>query len=251
MRVLLAASALLLVTVTCGAQSASPPPSAPAAAEPAAPAPVEPQPSEPAAPVPPTAAEAPEAEPASTTLLQPTPAFPLGEFYPAESERPSDGDADLLLLVGSPVIATGEPLLLERQRLDLAAQAVADVAIELWQADAQGNYLGGDDTSSERDPYFQSYGQATSDSAGSWSSRTLVPGPHDGQPRQLHVRVTLDERELLVTRLFFAGDPALDAGAAADLGEDLNAVVIAPEPFTDEVGFALQRASHILIVDAA
>ena len=57
-----------------------------------------------------------------------------------------------------------------------------------------------------------------------------------------------DGDELLVTQLFFAGDAALDGSAIGN--ENVEALLLTLEPYTDEAGFALQRASHILIVDA-
>jgi len=61
------------------------------------------------------------------------------------------------------------------------------------------------------------------------------------------VRVTRDREELLLTRHFFAGDAALDRGATAS--GDVEPLLLALEPHTDEVGFALQYASRILRVD--
>lgn len=252
MRALIAAAAILLVLTSCSTQ-----PSEPASAvdpdpvsDGATAAGADPsgQPTSPSAPDPPSPTPPP---PPSADILAPTPAVPEAPFYPDESERPSDRDNDLLLLSGSPVIASGDPLAIEGQLLDLTAAPVTGATIELWQSDAAGVYLHPDDPSAaERDSYFQSYGETSTDLDGVWRFRTIVPGPHDGEPRQLHVKVTLAGRELLTTRLYFAEDPALASDPTAlELEDGLVALTLVPEPDVDEVGFALQAVTHNLIVD--
>lgn len=246
MRALLVAAALLLVLTACGTDSSepdpvtepAPPAETPAAAPPEADDPPdEPQPAAP-----------PEPEP---TLLRPTPELPEGPYYPSAEQRPSDRDADLLLLSGSPAIASGDPLQLDGQLLDVDGEPVAGALIELWQTDVQGIYLHPDDLrASQRDPYFQSFGETESDQEGRWGFRTIVPAPYDDRPRHLHVKVWLDGAELLTSQIFFASDLALDADqTVAEIGDQIEAVTISPEPGTDAAGLEIQTATHIIVVD--
>ena len=260
MRSLLAAATLVLMLTACGTDSGEPAPTS----EPAEPASAAPAAQEPAAsPGPaaddtlesgqesPSPAASPSAPEAASDLLEATPALPEGPYYPSEQDRPSDRDADLLLLTGSPVIASGEPLQLDGKLLDVDGSPVPGATIELWQTDAQGIYMHPEDPRvGARDAYFQSYGQSATGDDGSWGFRTIVPTPYEERPRHLHVKVLVDGNELLTTQIFFAGDAELATDQiAAELGDDLLAVTVAPEPGMDEVGFPIQMASHTLVVD--
>ena len=257
MRALLAATAILSVLAACsgGSDDAATEPR-PAASPPAEPS-GEVEPPLASGIDPPQSSDAGRetvAEEPSTPepqLLRPTPELPEGPYYPRERQRPSDRDSDLLLLSGSPAIASGEPLELEGQLVDVEGEPIAGALVELWQTDAQGIYLHGDDPrAAARDPYFQSYGQSESDADGRWQFRTITPAPYEGRPRHLHLKVTRAGTDLLTTQLFFANDAALASDSiSADLGEDLAAVTIAPEPATDEAGLAVQRATSTLVVE--
>lgn len=55
------------------------------------------------------------------------------------------------------------------------------------------------------DPAFQGFGQVAVGMDGRY--RTLMPAPYTGRTPHIHVKVTLDHKELLTTQLYVAGDP--------------------------------------------
>lgn len=260
MRHLIALVASLVMIAGCGANAtgdadvAAPADSTPlAATQPAEPPAAMPSPaSTPREPEDITAGEADDTTaPSESPQLSSTPALPEGDYYPPEQERPSDRDADLLLLSGSPAIATGNPIVLEGQLLDMEGSPVEGASIEIWQADSQGIYLHPEDPrTNARDPYFQSYGTATTDTGGRWTFRTVAPAPSDDRARHIHVKVRRNDRELLTTQIFFAGDPNLaDDPLLAELDEDLAALLIRPAPGTDADNRPVSLARHTLVVD--
>ena len=177
--------------------------------------------------------------------------MPEGPYYPAELDRPSDRDSNLLLLSGSPVVATGEPVLLRGQLLDVDGSAISGAVIEIWQADSQGIYLHPDDPRTDaRDPYFQSFGEVTTDASGTWTFRTIRPAVHEDRPQHIHLKVHHGQREVLTTQIFFAGDPRIDQDPLlAELDRDLASVVVSAEPGTDDEGQQISEARHTLVVD--
>jgi len=112
---------------------------------------------------------------------------------------------------GRPMPA-GESIDIIGRVLDGAGEIVSDALIEIWQADAEGQYGGG----------FLGFGRAPTDEAGVFHVRTIRPGPVPGPGNRLqapHIAVGILGRGLLkrlVTRLYFAdspqneGDPILD-----------------------------------------
>jgi len=69
------------------------------------------------------------------------------------------------------VITSGQPLRLEDQLLDTDGDPLTGAEIEPWQADTGGVYLDATGPGGEkRDPYFQSYGAATSGDDGTSAS---------------------------------------------------------------------------------
>lgn len=137
-----------------------------------------------------------------------TPAQTLGPFYPRNAaERPGETDADLLKVDGDRVLTRGVPIFLTGRVLD-ARGAVPGAAIELWQCDANAVYhhpAGG--AESQRDPNFQGYGVAQTDSDGSFRFRTIKPVAYPGRTPHIHVRVQANDGRVLATQLYLPGDP--------------------------------------------
>lgn len=109
----------------------------------------------------------------------------------------------------------GERIRIEGRVLDGDGAPVPDAMIEIWQADAHGHYNHPADTGtalSDRD--FTGFGRAGTGEDGSYWFETIKPGPvpFDAQQWQApHIVVTVFARGLLnhlVTRLYFAGEPA-------------------------------------------
>ena len=90
-----------------------------------------------------------------------------------------------------------------------------DSLIEIWQADAEGRYPHPEDPrGGAADPAFGGFGRLETDEDGRCVFETIRPGrvvEPDGRAQAPHVNVAVFARGLqkqLVTRLYFAGDPA-------------------------------------------
>lgn len=101
----------------------------------------------------------------------------------------------------------GEPLLITGRVYDHGcAAAIANTQIEVWQADDKGKY---------RDLNHKTPLRATllSDCSGKFSFTTILPGAYldvgGYRPRHIHFRVTTPSKTILITQLYFAGDPYL------------------------------------------
>ena len=121
---------------------------------------------------------------------------------------------------GPDVVADGTPgaIWLRGLLLDGAGEPVTDALVETWQADPDGRFDHPDDP---RGPVaragFRGFGRCPTDAAGAWAVRTLKPGPlpdGEGGLQAPHVDVSVFARGLtqrLVTRLYFADEPAANA----------------------------------------
>jgi protocatechuate 3,4-dioxygenase alpha subunit len=121
--------------------------------------------------------------------------------------------------------AAGERLVIEGRVLDGDGAAVSDAMIEIWQANAAGRYDHPDDQRQDHplDANFHGFGRVATGPDGSFSFRTIKPGPVPGIGNSMqapHVNVSIFARGLLkrlVTRIYFPGelmndsDPLLSA----------------------------------------
>ena len=113
---------------------------------------------------------------------------------------------------GGPMPA-GEPIDIIGRVLDGAGEIVSDALIEIWQADAEGQYGGA----------FAGFGRAPTDEAGTFHFRTIRPGPVAGPGNRLqapHIAVGVLGRGLLkrlVTRLYFSDSPQNESDPILDL----------------------------------
>ena len=115
----------------------------------------------------------------------------------------------------------GERITIEGRVYDGNGASVTDALVELWQADAQGNYAGADQPGAPSG--FRGFGRAPTDATGHFRFSTIMPGPVPGAGDAMqapHIAVTLFARGLLkhlVTRIYFpdgaghAGDALLNA----------------------------------------
>jgi protocatechuate 3,4-dioxygenase alpha subunit len=93
---------------------------------------------------------------------------------------------------------------------DSEGQPVDDALIEIWQADGRGNYPSPD----RRAEGFRGFGRLPTLEGGSCTFETIKPGRVRGPDNSLqapHLILLLFARGLLnhlVTRVYFAGDPA-------------------------------------------
>ena len=114
-----------------------------------------------------------------------------------------------LTVAGAEEIATadarGRRITVEGQVLDGAGQPVPDALLEIWQADAEGQYRSG--------PGFSGFGRSSTDDGGRFAFATIVPGRVPGPDglQAPHLLVSVLARGLqtrLVTRIYFADEPS-------------------------------------------
>ena len=160
--------------------------------------------------------------------LSPTASQTVGPFFHfALADQAAVGD------IADPA-TPGERITLRVSVLDGDGMPVPDALIELYQADSEGRYPSRD----RRTPSFAGFGRLATDRDGVSVFRTIRPGRvPDGRGglQAPHINVCVLGRGLLghlFTRLYFAGDPALDQ-----------------DPILNEV--SPQRRSTLLAVPAA
>jgi protocatechuate 3,4-dioxygenase alpha subunit len=124
---------------------------------------------------------------------------------------------------------SGERIAIEGRVYDGNGAPVTDALVELWQADAGGNYASAEQAQSVESG-FRGFGRTPTDSIGHFRFSTILPGrvPGPGDTMQApHIAVTVFARGLLkhlVTRIYFpdaAGndeDPLLKAVPAERRG---------------------------------
>ncbi len=133
--------------------------------------------------------------------------------------------------------AIGEPCLVRGRVLGLGGEPVADAVIEVWQADARGNY----DVQYPGLERHQARGVLRSGPDGRFHFRSVLaesyPIPDDGpvgqllratarhpwRPAHLHFMIVADGYQRLVTHVFRSGDPYLDSDAVFGVRESLVA----------------------------
>lgn len=139
----------------------------------------------------------------SVTLL-PAPAFAQGSasaktctLTPAETEGP-------YYTAGSPSkpnlaadVKTGTPLTVTGQVLNQNCQPLKNATIEIWQANAEGQY------DNQR---YTLRGKVNTDAQGKYTFTTVVPGQYPGRTPHIHIKVTPAGGQTLTTQLYFPGN---------------------------------------------
>jgi protocatechuate 3,4-dioxygenase beta subunit len=83
--------------------------------------------------------------------------------------------------------------------LDARCKPIANARVDVWQADAQGQY----DNSG-----YALRGYTMTDAQGRYTVETVVPGLYPGRTRHIHVKVTPPGGATLTTQLYFPGEAA-------------------------------------------
>jgi len=92
----------------------------------------------------------------------------------------------------------GEPLEVSGFVLDRSCRPVTRALIDVWQADAGGEYdLKG----------FRLRGHLFTDGNGRFALRTILPGIYTGRTRHIHVKVQAPNRPVLTTQIYFPDEP--------------------------------------------
>jgi protocatechuate 3,4-dioxygenase alpha subunit len=115
----------------------------------------------------------------------------------------------------APQGVSGERVSIEGRVLDGDGRAVNDAALEIWQANSDGEYAGPQDARVQgTQARFRGFGRSLTDEFGKFGFRTIRPGrvPAPGGMLQApHLVVTIFMRGLLkqlLTRMYFPDDPA-------------------------------------------
>lgn len=114
--------------------------------------------------------------------------------------------------------AQGPRIIVHGRVLDERGLAVPGVLIEFWQANAAGRYRHKKDGYlAPLDPNFGGFGRTISAPDGSYSLRTIKPGPYpwpnginDWRPSHIHFSVFGSGfAQRLITQMYFEGDPLI------------------------------------------
>ena len=146
-----------------------------------------------------SSAAAPGTTAGTSTSLAPTPscgadtqltsAETEGPYFKRNSPEKSDLAAD---------VSKGTRLVVTGAVLTSSCQGVRRALLDVWQADADGQY----DNSGNR-----LRGHLFSDDSGRYRFVTVVPGLYPGRTRHIHVKVQAPNGPVLTTQLYFPGEP--------------------------------------------
>ena len=141
----------------------------------------------------------------------------------------------------------GEQLLMTGRVLSADGSPVTGAILDVWHADVQGLYSGFSDL-----PEGILRGKVPTDEQGRFELRTIMPAPytipHEGptgqlleacgwhpwRPSHLHLLVSGDGHETLITQLYFADGDYLDSDVAGAVKESL---IVRPERDGDSLRF--------------
>ncbi len=114
----------------------------------------------------------------------------------------------------------GERIVVQGRIIDGEGNPVPDAVLEIWQADASGNYLHQEDSAgSLAAGQFTGFGRIPTDENGAFRFSTIKPGAlasPDETHQAPHIAVSLFMRGLLVrlvTRIYFEGEPGNEQDA--------------------------------------
>lgn len=146
---------------------------------------------------------------------------------PFELPRRENEPGDVLFFSGTVRGADGEPL--------------PGALLDIWQSDGNGNYSGLPPGLPSHDPTAPDYnlrGKIHADPEGNFEVRSVVPTPYEipaagptgrfykaldittFRPAHIHLKISHEGYETLITQLFFEGDEYLDKDAAQEAVKD-------------------------------
>lgn len=158
--------------------------------------------------------------------LMPTPDETEGPFYPAKDQN--DKDADLTQIEGHTGVAHGQHIIVSGQVRDIGGHPVANVVLDIWQADANGRYRHPRDPNKAKlDENFQGWAVIQTGDKGFFRFKTVMPGayPASGnwiRPPHIHLKISKPGYRALTTQMYFPDekhnktDLLLNAKSAAE-----------------------------------
>jgi protocatechuate 3,4-dioxygenase beta subunit len=112
-----------------------------------------------------------------------------GPFFKPRSPRRSDLREESI---------AGRPVELSGVVLTRSCRPVANALVDLWHADAGGEY---------DNKGFRLRGHVFTDAQGRYAFRTIMPGLYPGRTRHYHVKVQALKRPVLTTQFYFPDEP--------------------------------------------
>jgi protocatechuate 3,4-dioxygenase beta subunit len=119
----------------------------------------------------------------------PTPPVTEGPFYKPKSPRRAN-----MIEAGM----KGERVVVSGKIRDRKGSPVPNAQIEVWNADAEGDY---DNVG------FKCRGHLFADQNGDYKFEAIKPGLYPGRTRHYHIRVQAPSKPALTTQLFFPNEP--------------------------------------------
>ncbi|ETW99724.1 MAG: hypothetical protein ETSY1_13965 [Candidatus Entotheonella factor] len=146
-----------------------------------------------------------------------TPAQEEGPFYMNDYDRTKAivNQTDLTRLPGASRPADGEIIHLAGRVLDRDCKPVKGVLVEIWQACVTGRYAHVlDPNPAPIDPHFRYFGHMMTGEDGAYTFKTIKPGGYPvgpiHRPPHIHFKVTGGFYPVVVTQMYFAGEPLND-----------------------------------------
>jgi len=126
-----------------------------------------------------------------------------GASAPAALIAAQCGAAGSALAAGLPASAsrTAGTLIVSGRMLDGTGKPLAGALVEVWQADARGDYSQVGAKPDDAGCLLRA--SLRTDADGRYSFRTVAPGEYPGRPRHMHYRVSAKGYATLVTQLYF------------------------------------------------
>ena len=133
-----------------------------------------------------------------------TPEQTEGPFYP--DKLPLDTDNDLIIVNDGTTPAVGEITHISGRILDSRGEPIRNAMVEIWQVDANANYLHTRGMSTDkRDSHFQGFGRFLTGSSGEYYFRTIKPVPYPGRTPHIHYAVKRKGQEKFTTQCYIEG----------------------------------------------
>ena len=152
-----------------------------------------------------------------------TPRITEGPFYPLRKNIPLDKDNDLVTLNDSLTPAKGVITHVSGRVLDSKGQPIRDALVELWHADAAGEYTYADGAprNPQADVNFAGFGQHLTGATGEYRFRTVKAGLYPGRTRHFHFGITIPgQKSRYTTQLFWNEVPLGPDGKAWNTTND-------------------------------